>query len=422
MSKRSAFLTLAACFSCLVAIGAQSPAVQGRGGGLDQVTLPEGNGKGLVQTACSECHGLGQVANSGGYDHQGWQLTVERMVTDGAKIPANQIGVVVDYLTSAFPEQPRPPAVVIPGAARVSIKEWDVPTKGSRPHDPLATPDGMIWYTGMYANVLGRLDPRTGQFKEYPLNTAKSGPHGLTADKAGNVWFTANSKGYVGKLDPKSGEIIEYQMPDPSARDPHTPIFDQKGNLWFTLQNSNMIGRLDPRTGVIKLVTSPTARSNPYGMVVNSKGVPFLVDFGTNKVASLDPDTMAIREYPLPNADSRPRRIAITSDDVIWYSDYSRGYLGRLDPMSGKVTEWPSPGGPRSQPYGITALHDVIWYSESAVKPNTLVRFDPKTEKFQTWIIPSGGGVVRNMMTTRDGNLVMAESGVNKVALVEVMK
>ena len=45
-----------------------------------------------------------------------------------------------------------------------------------------------------------------------------------------------------------------------------------------------------------------------------------------------------------------------------------------------------------------------IWYSESAVKPNTLVRFDPKTEKFQTWAIPSGGGVVRNMMPTRDGN------------------
>jgi virginiamycin B lyase len=54
------------------------------------------------------------------------------------------------------------------------------------------------------------------------------------------------------------------------------------------------------------------------------------------------------------------------------------------------------------------------------VKPNTLVRFDPKTEKFQTWVIPSGGGVVRNMMTTRDGHLALAESGVNKIALVEI--
>ena len=45
---------------------------------------------------------------------------------------------------------------------------------------------------------------------------------------------------------------------------------------------------------------------------------------------------------------------------------------------------------------------------------------DPATERFQTWIIPAGGGVVRNMMPTRDGNLALAESGVNRVALVTI--
>ena len=61
-----------------------------------------------------------------------------------------------------------------------------------------------------------------------------------------------------------------------------------------------------------------------------------------------------------------------------------------------------------------------VWYSESGVRPNTLVRFDPAREAFQSWIIPSGGGVVRNMMTDREGNLVIAESGVDRVALVEI--
>ena len=64
----------------------------------------------------------------------------------------------------------------------------------------------------------------------------------------------------------------------------------------------------------------------------------------------------------------------------------------------------------------------MIWYVESAVRPNTLVRFDIQTEKFQTWAIPAGGGVVRNMMATKDGNLVLAESALNRVALVEVGK
>lgn len=392
------------------------PARSQRGQGAP-VVLPEGSGKELVQTMCSKCHGLNLVTNSWGYTREGWEKLYSSMVA----VPRDQSAILSEYLAANFPEKPRPAAVVIPGSASVSIKEWVVPSLGSRPHDPLWTADGALWWTGQWANVLGRLDPKTGAMKEYPLKTPQSGPHGLTADKAGNIWYTGNAKAHVGKLDPKTGAVTEYPMPDPAARDPHTPIFDLKGNLWFTLQQANMVGRLNPQTGEIKLVTMPAPRSLPYGMVVSSTGMVFIVEFGTNKVASFEPNTMEIREYPLPNPQTRPRRIAITSDDVIWYSDYSRGYLGRLDPKTGAVKEWPSPGGPQSQPYGITAdPKDVIWYSESAVRPNTLVRFDPKTEKFQTWIIPSGGGVVRNMMATPQGDLVLACSGVNRVAFVEV--
>jgi len=129
---------------------------------------------------------------------------------------------------------------------------------------------------------------------------------------------------------------------------------------------------------------------------------------------------MSIHEYALLNAESRPRRIAITTDDAIWYTDYAGGHLDRFDPKTGKASEWPSPGGVNSGPYGIAVVKDVLWYSESGVSPNTLVRFDPKTEKFLTWEIPSGGGVVRNMMATPDGNLVLACSGVDRIALVEL--
>ena len=52
--------------------------------------------------------------------------------------------------------------------------------------------------------------------------------------------------------------------------------------------------------------------------------------------------------------------------------------------------------------------------------PNTVVRFDPKTEKFQNWKIPSGGGVVRNVSLTKDGNIAIACSGVNRIGLVKL--
>ena len=129
---------------------------------------------------------------------------------------------------------------------------------------------------------------------------------------------------------------------------------------------------------------------------------------------------MAIKEYGLPNAGARPRRLALTPDDVVWYADFSRGFLGRLDLASGAHKEWPSPSGPQSQPYGMAFAKGAIWYSESFAKPNTIVRFDPKTEKFQSWAIPGGGDIVRNMDVARDGNPVTAHSLANEVGMVEV--
>ena len=46
--------------------------------------------------------------------------------------------------------------------------------------------------------------------------------------------------------------------------------------------------------------------------------------------------------------------------------------------------------------------------------------FDPKHNKFETTAVPSGGGVIRNMVATKDGKLYLACSGVNKVAIVQV--
>ena len=86
--------------------------------------------------------------------------------------------------------------------ANVSIKEFDLPTANSRPHDPALAPDGSLWYTGQMANKLGRLDPKTRTIKEFPLKTPDSGAHGLVADHDGNIWFTAIFKHYIGKLNP----------------------------------------------------------------------------------------------------------------------------------------------------------------------------------------------------------------------------
>jgi virginiamycin B lyase len=395
----------------IIGIAAASPAL------AQDLKLPDGPGKDTVAAMCGSCHRLTFLGN--GYTPEGWHTVMRMMLNFGVAVPKDEVTTVTDYLIKSFPERPRPAAAIIPGPAEVSMKQWPVPTPGSRPHDPMAARDGTIWYTGQLANVLGHIDPKTGAIKEYHTND-QTGPHGLVEGPDGNIWFTGNFRSLIGKLDPKTGQVIEYKMPDPAARDPHSLAFDRNGILWFTAQNGNFVGRLDPKTGEIKLVQPPTAGARPYGILVNSKSIPFFDEFGTNKIGSIDPVTMQIKEYPLPDPAARPRRLAISPDDAIWYTDFARGFLGRLDPATGKVTEWQSPSGPKSAPYGIVFTKGALWYSESFAKPNTVVRFDPQTEKFQTWAIPGGGDIVRNMDVTRDGNAVLANSLVNEVTLVEI--
>lgn len=151
--------------------------------------------------------------------------------------------------------------------------------------------DVSLWFSKQMVNKLGRLDPKTGEFREYPLVEGKnSGPHGLLADHGGNLWFTANFGGYIGKLDPRTGKITQYPMPSEKADDPHTAVFDANGMLWFTLQGGNMVGRLDPKTGKIELKEVPTESALPDGIQINSKDVPIFCELGTNKMASMNPD------------------------------------------------------------------------------------------------------------------------------------
>jgi virginiamycin B lyase len=50
------------------------------------------------------------------------------------------------------------------------------------------------------------------------------------------------------------------------------------------------------------------------------------------------------------------------------------------------------------------------------------VRFDPKTERFQSWAVPSGVGIIRHMRKTPDGNLAIHQTSTNRVGLAIIGK
>jgi virginiamycin B lyase len=420
MPRISTLVLTAAVFGLVVTVAVQGQEQGRRGGGRGQqaVALPDGPGKDMVQGLCAACHNLNTVTGSTGYTEARWQDLISTMVN----VPEPQRSTINKYLATHFPPKPGREPVLVSGPVQITFKEWIAPTLGQRARDPLQLADGTIFWTGQFASVVGRLNPRTGEMKEWKLET-EAHPHSIIDDRAGNIWYMGNGNGTIGKLNPATGEITVHKMPDPNARDPHTPIWLKDGTtLFFTLQQSNMIGRMNTTTGEIKLVTVPTPRALPYGIKVNSQGRVWVSYNGSNGVAEVDPVTMAIKEYKLPRPGTTVRRLAITSDDMVWFVNSSLGALGRLNPKTGEVKEWPSPSGADTHPYAIEVVDDVIWYNESRRRPDALVRFDPKTEKFQSWAIPSGYGIIRHMRATPDGNLVIHQSSSNRIGLVTIAK
>ena len=371
MSRKSLLLTAALLCSAMPA-QAQQPAQD----------FPDGPGKEIFVAVCGGCHDINRAR--AGYTPDGWNTLQHMMQNFATPISAEDWPKVTAYLIKAFPERPRPPAAIIDGPVKASIKLWDVPTLGSRPHDPVATKDGAIWWTGQLVNKLGRVDLKNGTIREYTLKTPHTGPHGLVEDKDGNIWFTGNHAALIGKLDPEDRRghgISDAGSEGEGSAQP--PLRRRTGSFGSPRSNPTWSVASIPRPA--RSSSSPCRRRarGPTAFWSARRASRHCACSAPTSSRRVDPTTMEVKEYALPNAASRPRRIAITGDEV-WYADFSRGFLGRLNLATGEHKEWQSPSGPNSQPYGIVFAKGAIWYNESFAKPNTIVRFDPKTEKFQT--------------------------------------
>ncbi len=412
MRKSLKAALLAATVFTLAPLAAQAQA--------QKPVLPDGPGKQLVDGVCTSCHQHNMITSSSGYTREHWKELVGTMI-DLSKTPQEQ-ATIAEYLATNFPPNTKRAAKLVSGPVQVSFKEWQTPTLGNRSRDPVQAADGLIWWAGQFGNMIGSINPATGEMKEYALPTGAF-PHTVEIDAKGNVWYTGNKNGSVGYLDPKTGQFKVYKMPDPNAKDPHTLVFDRKGIAWFTLQNSNMVGRLEPESGDINLVTLSRAGAKPYGIKIDAEGNPWFSCNGAPCLYKINPANFELTEIKLPLEGTTVRRLDIAADGMIWYVNSGLGRLGRYNPKTGEIKEWPSPSGPKSHPYAIVVVDGIVWYNESGMRPDPLVRFDPKTETFQSWPIPSGNiyaGIIRHMRAAKDGSLLIHQSSTNRIMQVKV--
>jgi virginiamycin B lyase len=292
------------------------------------------------------------------------------------------------------------------------VREWPVPTPRFA-RDPAVAPDGSIFISVMSGNRVARFNPRAQTFREWDMPPGHR-PHGVLVDKQGIVWTTGNGNGTIGRLDPASGRITEFKTPS-GGGGPHTLVItDDGGTVWFTLQSGNKVASLDAKSGKI---TEYQTSGGPYGLALDQAGNVWFCRMGDNKMGKLDPRSGKMTEVDTGRG-SQPRRVATAPDGMLWVALYGNGKLAKLDPAAMKVVkEYALPGGDAG-PYAVTVDGaGFVWINE--INTDTVVRFDPKTEKMRVVELPSRNTGIRKMIVDAGGKLWYMGSHSGQLGVVE---
>ena len=300
---------------------------------------------------------------------------------------------------------------VLPNLAG-KVSEWPVPTPRFA-RDPAIAPDGSVYIAVMNGNKVARFDPKTETFKEWDLPPGHR-PHGLLVDRTGMVWTTGNGNGTIGKLDPTTGKVIEYKTPS-GGGGPHTLIInDDQSTIWFTMQSGDKVASLDTRSGKINEYETS---GGPYGLALDKAGNVWFCRMREDRMGRLDPHTGKMTQVET-GSGSHPRRVAADQNGMLWITLNGNGQLAKLDPNSMKVVKtYRLPGG-NASPYAVTVDGaGMVWVNE--IDTDTVVRFDPTTEKMQVVKLPSSNVGIRKMVVDTNGRLWYMGSHNGRLGMVE---
>lgn len=145
------------------------------------------------------------------------------------------------------------------------IREFAIPTPGSRPYSLAFDRRGLRWFTQESGNRIGLLDPSDGSFEEFRLPTLAAGLDGLELDSEGNLWFGERGAGKLGRLNPNRREIEEFDLPGSGVKLWQIAL-DLEGRIWFTRLGAH---GFDPDCGTTSLYEVPSAVSGAQALAVD---------------------------------------------------------------------------------------------------------------------------------------------------------
>jgi len=357
-----------------------------------------------------------------------------------------------------------PVAPATPEARRALIEEWDLGGRASTQHDVMMHPDGRLYSVDGPQDALHRLDssvpgggreswtvprsnlPPGGVFASSAKSTSTSNshvaPHSLQTAPDGSIWITLAAGNQLARFDVETETWTIHEVADGIY--PHTLRFDAKGRIWYTMAASNHIGMFDPETGEQQHIRLPARtwmqaiilRTMPYllkigdyidirGSAAEGDGIKMPVPYGIDiapdggvwfsqlnerRIGRVNPETLSLEMIDTPF--ETPRRLRFDSKGGLWIPSFSESLLAHFDLETRVFRTWPLPVEPLGSdtPYAlaIDQQTDIVWIC--GTNSDTMIRFEPETEHFTVYPLPTRVTYTREVDFDRQGRVWTSNS------------
>src|SRR6185503_18680358 len=132
-------------------------------------------------------------------------------------------------------------------------------------------------------------------------------------------------------------------------------------------------GRLDPRTGKMEVFESPRGRG-PYGIHVTPDGTVYYASLAGSHIAKLDSATGKWSAWRAPGDDPHVYAVYVDETDKVWASEWSAQAMLRFDPATEKFESFRS----SSRNANVRQIHGrkgEVWTPESAADKVVVYRY-----------------------------------------------
>ena len=273
----------------------------------------------------------------------------------------------------------------------------------AKPHDVQIGQDGWVYYNDFNDNVIGKLNPNTGETKEYryPYMGEKGsftpiGNRTMMHDGKGKFYIGTQNQLGPAIFDSKSETFDLYKFSGAMtlARSSEVDGWAWNGGAGAALSRVQFKGNGQI---VRETVRGEGGSLGAYDIAVDSKNNVYGADRTSTAIWKVDAKTLKATFYPIPakprglegSVGGGMRRAVIDSKDRFWRGGFDGGFIGVLDTKLAAGQEmklFPVPL-PWFQPY-IAENDDAGYTWTGSISADRVARMNEVTGEWTVYLLP----------------------------------